>query len=117
LQEGVSMTRVATPGIAVNAGIGYRFNPHWQIGLIGEYQELAAQRSSGARGMVFSVGAQYHFAPYVRSDPWIGIGSGYRMLWEENLARDGSSLLTHGAQLAKLTAGFDVRVAPDVAIA
>jgi peptidoglycan-associated lipoprotein len=115
LQKGVSMKDVITPGIAVDVGVGYRFNPRWQFGVMGQYQEFNAVRSPGARGMTAGIDIAYHGMPYSRVDPWLQFGVGYRGLWETNPT--GPDLLTQGLQLGKLTLGLDLRTSRDIAIA
>lgn len=116
LQSGVAMKDVITPGFAVDLGLGYRIDPHWMVGLAGQYQEFVAERSSGARGLTADLAAAYHFSPYMRVDPWLQLASGYRLLWETQ-PDPTPNLLSHGFELAKLTLGFDIRVDKDVAIA
>lgn len=116
LQSGVGMGSVITPGVAVDLGIGYRIDPHWAVGVVGQYQEFDAVRAATARGFTPGIAATYHVTPYTRMDPWIQLGTGYRLLWE-NQPEGGPSLLTHGFELAKLTVGVDFRVDKDVAIA
>lgn len=115
LQAGVSMQDVITPGIAVDLGVGYRIDPHWAIGLVGQYQEFTAERAVSARGLVAGIAAAYHISPYTRTDPFVQLGTGYRMLWENHDA--SPTLMSHGFELAKLTLGVDIRVDKDVALA
>jgi outer membrane protein W len=115
LQQGVSLPDVASAGIAADVGVGYRIDPHWMIGVDGEYQELDAQRFSGARGLTGTLAAQYHVAPHTRLDPWLEIGAGYRALWEARPSPN-ANLITHGLQLARARVGVDWRVAPAVAV-
>lgn len=118
MQRGVGMPEVARPGLAVDIGAGARLAPRWSVGLTGQYQELSAERANAARGLTAGLAGTFHIAPYVRSDPWLQLGTGYRMLWEREIGNaSGANLLTHGIQLAKLTAGFDLRVNEDIALA
>ncbi len=116
-ERGVGMPSVVTPGLAVDVGGAYRIDPHWAIGVTGQYQELKAERASSARGLTPGLGVAYHIAPYVRSDPWVQLGVGYRMLWENLDAPVSTTVLSHGVELAKLTAGFDMRFSKDIAVA
>ncbi len=116
MQQGVNIGNVITPGFAVDLGIGYRIDPHWAVGIVGQYQEFNAERASTARGFTPGIAATYHVSPYTRTDPWIQLGTGYRLLWE-NQQEPSPNLLTHGFELAKLTIGVDIRVDKDVAIA
>lgn len=117
LQQGVGLPDVATPGLAVDVGVGARLAPRWSVGLTGQYQELNAERATAARGLTTGIAGTFHIAPYVRSDPWVQLGAGYRMLWERQLANSNVNLLSHGFELAKLTAGFDLWLNEDIAIA
>jgi outer membrane protein OmpA-like peptidoglycan-associated protein len=53
--------------------------------------------------------------PYTRTDPFITLGAGYRMLWE--VPREGASVLTHGFELARASVGVDIRMTEDIAVA
>lgn len=116
LQQGVDMANVATAGLGVDLGIGYRIDPHWAIGLVGQYQEFSPERAVTARGVTPGIAATFHAAPYSRTDPWVQLGVGYRFLWENNDPAT-PSLLTHGIEAAKLTFGLDLRADKGVAIA
>jgi len=114
LQSGVGMPSVATPGIGVDVGVGYRMSPKAAVLVSGQYQELTAERASGARGLTGTLGLTYHLAPMQRVDPWVEVGTGYRLLWEDPVA--GPNLLTHGFQLGRVRAGLDFRAGPNAAI-
>jgi hypothetical protein len=115
LQGGVNMASVASPGIAFDLGAGYRINPNWAVSVNGQYHELTPERAAGARGFAPNVAVAYHITPEYRADPWVQLGTGYRMLWETH--DNAPTVLTHGFELAKLTVGLDVRVSEDVALA
>jgi len=116
LQSGVGFPSVAGAGVGFDLGLGYRVDPHWGVALTGQYYELDAKCASGTRGVTGGIAASYHFLPFTRIDPWVQLGTGYRLLWE---TYDGPTptLLSHGFQFAKLTAGVDFRLSPEVAIA
>ncbi|MDB5218184.1 MAG: uncharacterized protein JWO86_6111 [Myxococcaceae bacterium] len=116
LQPGTSMPRVATAGVGVDARVGYRIEPHFAVSLGGEYQELAAQRDDAARGFALSLALQYHILPNARVDPWLELGSGYRMLWLVPFGPTPTTFFS-GPELVRVRAGLDLRVSPDVAIA
>src|SRR6185437_7296776 len=116
LQSGVNLHDVITPGLGVDLELGYRIDPHWSIGVAGEYQEFVAQRAVSARGMTGELAATYHILPYAHVDPFLKFGTGYRLLWE-NHDVNTPSLLTHGFEPAKLVFGVDMRAGRDVAIA
>jgi peptidoglycan-associated lipoprotein len=116
LQSGVDMQRVITPGIATEAALGYRIDPRWSVSVGGAYQEFDAQRANRARGATVGAAVTFHVRPFHRLDPWAQLGTGYRWLWESNIAPT-PDLLTHGFELAKLTVGVDYRATRDIAFA
>jgi len=107
------------PGFAVGANLGYRVNPRWSMQFSGQYNQFMTDTSRinevDYRGASFSLGATVHSMPFSRLDPWLSIGSGYRLLWEAPEA--GTNVLYHGFELTKLRVGFDFRASRDVAIA
>lgn len=116
LQSGVGMPQVAHEGIGIDASAGYRIDPHFAISFGGQYQELAAQNASAARGLTATVAGQYHIAPQTRLDPWLELGTGYRMLWLVPSTNIEPTALNHGWEIARARFGFDLRISPDVAI-
>jgi len=115
LTQQVGMPSVAQEGMALDLGIGYRLSPHWMIGLMGEFQEFNAQRAHSALGTVAGIQAAYHFAPSRRIDPWLGLGTGYRWLWEV-YNENHTQVLTQGLQMARLLVGLDIRTSQEFAI-
>jgi outer membrane protein OmpA-like peptidoglycan-associated protein len=124
LANNVGMPSVAQEGMSFDFGVGYRLSPHWSIGAMGEYQKLAAERSSAIDGAVAGFEAAYHLAPYRRVDPWISLGTGYRWLWEvyhdspPNTPVNGKTpqVLTQGIDAARLLVGMDLRVSQELAV-
>ncbi|HSQ65604.1 MAG TPA: OmpA family protein [Polyangiaceae bacterium] len=115
MQSGVNLQDVITPGIGVDFGVAYRFHPRWAIGLVGQWQGFEPERATSANGLTAGLAASYHFSPYTRTDPWLQLGTGYRMLWESH--DTSPTLLTHGFELGKVQLGVDIRVDKDVALA
>jgi peptidoglycan-associated lipoprotein len=113
--QSIGMPSVAQQGMALDLGLGYRIDPHWMIGAMGEYNELMAERADSARGVVAGIQAGYHMLPAQRVDPWVSLGSGYRWLWEVHHDTN-TSLLTQGLQMARLLVGVDIRTGRDFAI-
>lgn len=114
-QRGVGVPSVATPGVGFELGAGYRINPRLSLGAVGQYYELNAERAANARGMTVGLAGTYHFAPEKRMDPWLELGTGYRLLWE--VSSVNPDVLTHGFQLARARVGLDIRGAEPVAFA
>jgi len=115
---GNDMQNIATAGLGVNGSVGYRFNPYWRLSLGGEYQEFTPgprENGGNARGAMFGVSGEYHVMPYNRVDPFVQLGTGYRLLWELPTAQ--STMLSHGWDIARLAIGVDFRTSPDVDLA
>lgn len=106
LERGVGMPAVATPGQSLDLGLGYRATERWSLAVTGQFAELTAERSATARSLTPGVVVTYHLRPTLKLDPWIDVSSGYRFLWENDVART-SSTLTHGLQLARVRIGLD----------
>lgn len=113
LKSGVGLPSVATAGLGIDLGLGYRIDPSWAVLWSGEYQELVAERANAVRGFTTSLAGQYHFRPAQRVDPWVEVGAGYRFLWEN--PSFGPTILSHGWQLARVRAGVDLRADEHVA--
>lgn len=109
---------LANAGGAVEVGLSSRMTPYTSVGVTGAYEQYSTGRTldteSSARGASFGLNAQYHFAPYRRADPWVKLGVGYRLLWQNPSL--GPNVLYHGFELAKAQIGVDVRVSPMLAI-
>lgn len=116
LQPGIGMPQVAHAGIGVDAAVGYRIDPRYAVSIGGEYQQLEAERDDAVRGFALALALQYHVAPAVRVDPWLEVGSGYRMLWLVPFG-PAPTVFLHGPELIRLRAGLDLRISADVAIA
>jgi hypothetical protein len=118
-RPGGAVSDVARGGIGVGFGLGYRAIPELSVSVTGQFQELgrAAEQPLGTRvrGAAIGVEGRLHTRPYERLDPWVALGTGYRMLW---VAPEGTNnnVLHHGLQLARAQVGLDVRVSRDVAI-
>jgi outer membrane protein W len=110
---GVNLDR---PGMGMGLGLGYRATPNSSVGLVGSYSMQDTAKGGQLRGMTASLDATYHASPFQRLDPYLSIGTGYRMAWDSPNAHVASSL-THGFELARAAVGVDVRINKDIAIA
>jgi hypothetical protein len=116
-----SLPSIASAGAGFDAGVGYRASKHLSLALVGQYHELVAERGSpfsklpSVRGATAGVAVTYHFIPEQRLDPWVELGTGYRMLWETSTAgRPGA--FSHGIELARARVGVDFRIAHQFAL-
>jgi hypothetical protein len=117
---GTGVPSVAGAGIGVNATLAYRMSPHVSLGVMGQYQEFTSENNSASRGTAGNIGFTFHGAPYTRTDPWLRIATGYRLLWSVDplLANGttGNTTLIHGFEIGALNLGLDLRLSEGVAI-
>ncbi len=109
------MSDIGTVAGTFDLGAGYRVDPHWAVSATGQFQELFADPGFGGRGLAAGLAGAYHFRPYVRTDPWVQLGVGYRLQWETRTATP--TLVSHGFQLVRFTVGLDVRADEHIAVA
>lgn len=108
LERGIGMPSVATPGQSLEVGVGYRMTERWSLSLSGQFAELTAERSHGARSLGSTISATLHLRPTAHLDPWIDLASGYRRLSETSIDRH-HTILTEGLQLVRARIGIDLR--------
>jgi peptidoglycan-associated lipoprotein len=117
LVDGVNINKVITAGLGTEVGFGYRFHPHWSVGVYGQFNQFDAQRSETARGLNAGADITYHILPFENWDPWLQFGTGYRILWEQPASNTNlPTVMTHGFEPARFTLGVDYRVSRDIAI-
>lgn len=110
---------IAGGGIDLGLTLGYRSSPGVGLGLTTSYQQFrtapSLRKGTDVRGAAMGVQASFHLAPFERVDPVLSLGTGYRFFWT---APPGprNNVLTHGFELAKVSAGLDIRVSDSVAL-
>lgn len=110
---------IANAGIGFGLDLSSRVSPGFAIGLTGNYQEYKADNrlpeGTNTRGVTAGIKADFHIAPYQRVDPWVSVGTGYRMQW---IVPDGpgNNTMLHGFELGKVQLGADIRASDSVAI-
>jgi len=104
------------PGMSAGLGLAYRATPNSSVGVVGAYSMQDGVNGGTLRGATAGLDATYHANPYQRLDPFLSLGTGYRMLWESPAGTAPDSL-SHGFQLARAAVGVDVRLNKDIAIA
>lgn len=110
---------VVDQGIGFGLDLNYRINPRWAIGWHAFYHESMADErvrdTMNVRGGTGGIHATYHIAPYERIDPYVSLGTGYRVLMQDRDA-DGADMWQHGLQLGKARVGVDIRLNSSVAV-
>jgi opacity protein-like surface antigen len=119
IARGETVGRTADAGFGAGLNLAYRATPGMSIGAVGQFQGFNPDDRLGSdakvRGVTAGVDATFHFAPYERVDPFLSLGSGYRLLWTMPKG-PRNDVLTHGFELARLNLGLDMRVSPDIAV-
>ncbi len=108
-------TSLDRPGMGAGLGLAYRATPHASVGLVGTYSMQDSAGGAQLRNATTSIDATYHANPFQRLDPFLSLGTGYRMMWDK--PSNGRETFAHGFQLARAAVGVDVRLNKDIAIA
>lgn len=108
-------TSLDRPGMSAGLGLAYRATPRASVGIVGSYSMQDSANGAQLRNATAGLDATYHANPYQRLDPFVSIGAGYRMLWDN--PNNGRDTFAHGFQLGRAAVGLDVRVNKDIAIA
>src|SRR5262249_7735713 len=113
-----SIQDISKAGGTVELQLGYRIIPSLVFGAYGTYQQFSTGdlTASGfdVRGGTAGLYADWHFRPDRSVDPWVGLASGWRGLW---LVPDGGKNTSlQGWEIARLQAGLDYKVTPEVAL-
>ncbi|MDI1484148.1 hypothetical protein [Polyangium sp. y55x31] len=114
--EGTQATRLGGAGLGAGLGLHYRANPYSSVGINGSYNMQNLARGAEMRGATAGIDGVFHTSPYTRLDPWVSVGAGYRMLWDQP-SGPNNDMLIHGFQLARAKIGVDIRVSESVALA
>jgi outer membrane protein OmpA-like peptidoglycan-associated protein len=118
LNDGRNIGDLADAGGAVGLSVGYRFNPHWSLGVTGQFHDSSADANLGSgadvRGLAAGLLGTLHILPYSRVDPYVAVGTGYRVMWVAPQNADNDMI--HGLELGRAILGVDFRVSKDVAV-
>jgi hypothetical protein len=121
ISPGNSIISVAGAGMGFTADLDYRMSPFTSFGIEGQYQTfLAENNSSSTQGLDLNLGLTFHGRPESRGDPWLRLGTGYRMFWQSTqgpLESSGTTHMFHGFDLVTARIGYDIRASSHVAFA
>lgn len=119
LAQGRRIGAIADGGLGAGLELGYRVSPRWGLSWAGQYHESnpadELRGDNDVRGLSTSIQGTLHLAPYERVDPYLTAGAGYRFLGRTTDG-PGNDRVAHGFQLAKLQAGIDARITPEIAV-
>lgn len=114
-QTGGSVANLTDAGGSVAILPSYRMTPHSSIGVLAQYAQYNSDvPDTTVRGLAGGLDFTYHILPGERADPWLSLGAGYRLLWQN--PGDAPNTMLHGFQLARVNVGLDAVVSDDVAI-
>ena len=118
VSDGHTVQEAIGGGVELGLGVGYRFAPLWSLDLRGDFHDSVGRglgSTGDARGLAVVVGPTFHVLPYEFIDPYLSLGSGYRLLVEQ---RDGAEAhpTTTGLDLLRVQVGFDVRTSSSVGL-
>jgi opacity protein-like surface antigen len=113
---GTDSTGLGGANVGFGLGLGYRATPYSSVRVAGTYNMQNVVNGTSYRGATVGVDAAYHAIPFERLDPWVSIGAGYRMLWEQPQGAANDDMI-HGFQLARAKVGLDIRVSDSVSLA
>lgn len=117
-RHGDTVRSIAGAGATGEVNVGWRFTPHFSMGVYGTGSQFDANdrlpSGTNVRGMTAGIQANYHFNPFRAMDPWVGIGGGWRGLWV--VPERGAVTARQGLDIARLQIGADYRIAPELAI-
>lgn len=117
--EDTDISSIINAGGGVTLDLGYRATPSLSIGAAVHFHESTADTSIGVandfRGGAATLHATYHVLPYGLVDPWVSLGTGYRLLWSVLRGADNDHF-THGIQAVRAFAGIDFRTTRDGAV-
>jgi len=119
LQGGTAGGNPTDAGFGAGLDLGYRMSTKWSIQGYSQYNQFIASgmvaTRTNVRSALLGVSATFHGMPYNRVDPWLSVGSGYRLLWQMPEGT-GNDVLYHGFEPAKLQVGLDMRPSRDIAL-
>jgi len=99
-------------GLSMELGLGYRINPHFAVAFYMEGARYtngsSVPREASSWGAAAGIEGTYHFMPFSRIDPWIGIGHGVRGYLVDRSDPGTKALL--GLDVARLRVGADFKV-------
>jgi hypothetical protein len=113
-----TVDQVAGAGLDLNVSFDDRLTRRWSVGLQTSFNVYTREQNTSVGGLAATLGATYHLSPTLRGNPWVRLGAGYRLLWEDDPpGAPGASVYRYALQLASLRLGYDVSLSEGIAIA
>lgn len=110
---------IADAGGAAGLTLAYRINPRWSLGVTGQFHgsspDSDVETGTDIGGVAAGLLATLHILPYSRVDPYVALGTGYRVMWIAPPGPDNNQMV-HGFEAGRALVGLDFRASKDVAI-
>jgi hypothetical protein len=117
-REGAGLRDLGGLGPSLQLGFGYRIDPRFMVGGYAEGGRYSASDAlpDGTHSYTgaFGVQAQYHFRPFAKFDPWVGLGTGFRSYWVDRPDTGNETL--QGWEIVRLRVGVDYRLGPSMSM-
>ncbi len=124
--DGGDVGDVVSASVPLGVGAYFRFNPHFRLGGFFEVAPLSIDDSAcpadtDCSGTSYRLGVegQFHFSPFRRVDPWLGLGLGYEWAnfhastydyWTDTTYYSDTKF--RGVIFPRITGGVDFSVTP-----
>jgi hypothetical protein len=116
--RGADLENVMSGGIPIWLELGVRASPKFMLGIFGQYafgfngnfcDRFGA--SCSVRDIRAGVQFHYHFTPERKSDPWLGLGTGYEWLTlDVSSSNEDASLTMSGFEYLNVQFGIDFKL-------
>jgi hypothetical protein len=117
-EAGSALRNLGGLGPSLQLGFGYRIDPRFMVGGYVEGARYSAGDSlpdgTHSYSAALGVQGQYHFRPFSKLDPWVGLGTGFRSYWVNRPDAPHSAL--HGWEILRLRLGVDYRMGPSTSM-
>ena len=111
-----SLTGTAGAGELLELDLGWRVTPNLLVGAYStatKYNPRDAFSGADVWSVTAGLQANWHFSPGTGLDPWLGMGTGYRVYW---VAQPQGTEIRQGLDLARLQFGLDLPLTRRIAV-
>lgn len=116
VQSGLGIGSLVDFGGAVEIQLGYRIDPHVSVETALAFHESSGEDRLGVgnamHGTTATLALLYHFLPHGLVDPYVSVGTGYRVLVASLRGAD-NDVTYHGPQVGRVIAGLGFRTSHD----
>ncbi len=130
--SGLNLRDASSAAIPIIADLGWRIIPQLYVGAYGQFAAVITKNNvncpdgfdCAAQDWRFGIGADFHFLPSSRFDPYVGLSSGYEILHSSATGNVpiptplgsvngfvSGHAIDRGWEFANLSVGFDYRAA------